>query len=81
LIIDIDADVFNSSRRVNACDRGHAVGEAVIIVPTAVDRVDVDRGGSSVRGAAVEGQLENEAVTTFDCGPRMTIGQWVAWVG
>lgn len=81
LIIGIAADVFNSRRRVNACDLAALLGRPVIIVPTSADRTDVGREESSVRCTALDSQTVNEALGTFGRAPRMSIDQMLAWIG
>lgn len=81
LIIDIAADVFNSSWQVNACDLAMLLGRPVVIVPTATQRADGGRDKRSVRSTAPEGQQASEVPATFDRAPRMDIAQMVARVG
>jgi hypothetical protein len=81
LIIDIAADLFNSSRWVNACDFATQLGRPVIIVPTATARVDVSRAEISVAGIASGGEPALEASATFRHATRVDIGQFVDRVG
>ncbi len=81
LIIDIAADLFNSSRRVNVCDFAAQLGRPVIIVPTATDRVDVRRAEIRVPGIASGSESALEASGTLNHATRMDIAQIVDRVG
>ena len=58
LLIGIDADVLNASRRLKLSEFVTQFGRPVIIVPTAPKSGDVRRADDGVRGNTVEGGLK-----------------------
>ena len=66
LLIGIDADVLNASRRLKLSEFVTQFGRPVIIVPTAPKSGDVRRADDGVRGNTVEGRTVNEVAVTLN---------------
>ena len=80
LLIGIEADVFNASRRLKLSEFIAQFGRPVIIVPTAPKSGDIRRADDGARANTVEGRTVDEGAVTLDLAPPIERVQKVSWV-
>ncbi|MEO8314509.1 MAG: hypothetical protein ABI645_06900 [Pseudomonadota bacterium] len=79
LLIGIDADVLNASRRLKLSEFVTQFGRPVIIVPTAPRCGDVLRADDRVRGNMADGRTADEVALTLDLAPPTEMVQTDSW--